>query len=131
MPVFLLLHSLLIFLTRLTVFLLAFNSKPKLRALKFNYAFNTFFSSMTNELYFQHRYDISVKPDKPKKIAQKAFAVVKQQYFPKSVIAFDQRKNCYTLAPLWKGPDERVSYDVSISQYRDSVSHKMTLNVII
>ncbi|OWR52773.1 argonaute 2, partial [Danaus plexippus plexippus] len=61
-----------------------------------------------------HRYDISVKPDKPKKIAQKAFAVVKQQYFPKSVIAFDQRKNCYTLAPLWKGPDERVSYDVEV-----------------
>ncbi|CAG9578939.1 unnamed protein product [Danaus chrysippus] len=62
-----------------------------------------------------HRYDISVKPDKPKKIAQKAFAVVKEKHFPKSVIAFDQRKNCYTLTPLWKGSDERVSYNVEVA----------------
>lgn len=47
-----------------------------------------------------HRYDVSFKPDRVKKLIPKAFALAKTLLFPKAFIAFDQMKNCYTLDPL-------------------------------
>uniref|UniRef100_A0A1E1W3W5 Uncharacterized protein n=1 Tax=Pectinophora gossypiella TaxID=13191 RepID=A0A1E1W3W5_PECGO len=47
-----------------------------------------------------HRYDVSFKPDRPKKMIPLAFKIAKQKNFPNHVIAFDQMKNCYALQPL-------------------------------
>ncbi|KAJ2950139.1 hypothetical protein O0L34_g11489 [Tuta absoluta] len=47
-----------------------------------------------------HRYDVSFKPDKPKKMIPRAFLAAKGKLYPKDIIAFDQMKNCYSLKPL-------------------------------
>ncbi|KAI5636178.1 piwi domain-containing protein [Phthorimaea operculella] len=47
-----------------------------------------------------HRYDVSFKPDKPKKMIPKAFIKAKERHYPREFIAFDQMKNCYSLKPL-------------------------------
>ncbi|KAL0831464.1 hypothetical protein ABMA28_002265 [Loxostege sticticalis] len=46
------------------------------------------------------RYDVSFKPDRPKKMLGKAFTLSKERHFPRTVTAFDQIKNCYSLTAL-------------------------------
>ncbi|KAJ8721372.1 hypothetical protein PYW07_002147 [Mythimna separata] len=46
------------------------------------------------------RYDVSFTPDRPKRMLPEVFAIVKNKFFPKELIAFDQMKNCYSLNPL-------------------------------
>ncbi|CAH0750232.1 unnamed protein product [Diatraea saccharalis] len=47
-----------------------------------------------------YRYDVSIKPDRPKKALPKAYAISKSRHFKNAVIAFDQMKNCYTVEKL-------------------------------
>nr|AHC98010.1 argonaute 2 [Spodoptera litura] len=47
-----------------------------------------------------YRYDVSVTPDKPKKMLPDVFLKVKNKFFANELIAFDQMKNCYSLNPL-------------------------------
>ncbi|XP_063625187.1 protein argonaute-2-like [Cydia splendana] len=52
-----------------------------------------------------HRYDVTYKPDKPKKMISPVFVAIKKKHFPRELIAFDQMKNCYCLKPLPKVSD--------------------------
>ncbi|XP_013179888.1 PREDICTED: protein argonaute-2-like [Papilio xuthus] len=47
-----------------------------------------------------HRYDVSFKPDRPKKMIPEAFLKAKSLQFKNHIIAFDQMKNCYSIQPL-------------------------------
>nr|XP_026484149.1 protein argonaute-2-like isoform X1 [Vanessa tameamea] len=61
-----------------------------------------------------YRYDVSIKPEKPKKLTPKAFMAVKKMKFPNHVVAFDQRKNCYSLTRLWNTSEERMNVNVEL-----------------
>ncbi|XP_053612672.1 protein argonaute-2-like isoform X2 [Plodia interpunctella] len=80
------------------------------------------------------RYDISFKPE-VKKLIPKAFEEVKKKHFPKSLVAFDQVKNCYTLKPLPGVPEtERFCTSVDIIDnngrtVKFEISFKFTGNV--
>ncbi|XP_045768424.1 protein argonaute-2-like isoform X2 [Maniola jurtina] len=78
-----------------------------------------------------NRYDVAIKPDRPKKFLPKVFAAAKAIKFPKQFIAFDQRKNCYSLTPLVKGNEERCTINVEVLDDNDAkmafeVSLKLT-----
>ncbi|CAK1540645.1 unnamed protein product [Leptosia nina] len=60
-----------------------------------------------------HRYDVAIKPDRPKKFMSKVFQAMKAKYYPKHIIAFDQMKNCYAVQALIKN-DERFCTEVDI-----------------
>nr|AVK59454.1 Argonaute 2-PEa [Spodoptera frugiperda] len=47
-----------------------------------------------------YRYDVSITPDKPKKMLPDVFLKVKNKFFANELIAFDQMKNCYSLNAL-------------------------------
>lgn len=70
-------------------------------------------------LYFfilQPRYDVSFTPDRPKKLIPLVFKKIKEKYFPREIIAFDQSKNCYSLRALPNVPkNDRLLITVSIS----------------
>ncbi|XP_012548543.1 argonaute 2 isoform X1 [Bombyx mori] len=61
-----------------------------------------------------YRYDVTFKPDKPKKFIAQVFKLVKSKEFPKEILAFDQTKNCYSLTPLPKITTERYGVKVVI-----------------
>ncbi|XP_050665105.1 protein argonaute-2-like isoform X2 [Leptidea sinapis] len=61
------------------------------------------------------RYDVSITPDRPKKMVPKVFDVVKAKFFPKNLIAFDQMKNCYSLRPLLKPTQDRLTTEVDLA----------------
>uniref|UniRef100_S4PXK7 Argonaute 2 n=1 Tax=Pararge aegeria TaxID=116150 RepID=S4PXK7_9NEOP len=67
-----------------------------------------------------NRYDVLISPDRPKKLLRKVFTQAKMLKFPKHVVAFDQRKNCYSLVPLWTSSDERCSIKVQILDDNDA-----------
>nr|XP_034826738.1 protein argonaute-2-like [Maniola hyperantus] len=78
-----------------------------------------------------NRYDVAIKPDRPKKFLPKVFAAAKAIKFPNQFIAFDQRKNCYALTPLVKPNEERCTINVEILDDNDAkmafeVSLKLT-----
>lgn len=75
-----------------------------------------------------YRYDVSIKPDRPKKFMPKSFAIVKETHFPKNIIAFDQRKNCYSIEQLWKSSDDRFFTTVEVT---DDNGGKMSFEVTI
>lgn len=65
--------------------------------------------------FLQSRYDVSFNPDRPKKMLPDIFQRVKDKFFPKELIAFDQMKNCYSLNPLKNVPSsDRFTTTVSI-----------------
>ncbi|XP_022113727.2 protein argonaute-2 [Pieris rapae] len=61
-----------------------------------------------------HRYDVAIKPDRPKKFMSRIFQAMKMKYYPKHIVAYDQMKNCYALKPLLKVTDERFETEVEI-----------------
>ncbi|XP_052739362.1 protein argonaute-2 [Bicyclus anynana] len=73
-----------------------------------------------------YRFDVTITPDRPKKLLPKVFTVAKGIKFPKQVISFDQRKNCYSLNPLWTTSDERCTVHVEILDDNDA---KMSFEV--
>ncbi|XP_059046428.1 protein argonaute-2-like [Achroia grisella] len=63
-----------------------------------------------------HRYDVTFRPDKVKKLIPKAFIMAKNLRFPKAIVAFDQMKNCYTLNPFSEVPEnERLIIKVEVT----------------
>ncbi|XP_045534448.1 protein argonaute-2-like [Papilio machaon] len=60
-----------------------------------------------------HRYDVSFKPDKPKKMIPQAFLKAKSLHFKNHVIAFDQMKNCYSIQPL-TGVTQTERYAINV-----------------
>ncbi|XP_063822718.1 protein argonaute-2-like [Ostrinia nubilalis] len=87
------------------------------------------------------RYDVSFKPDRPKKMLGKVFLVSKAQHFPNNEVAFDQIKNCYALTPL-KNVTAQDRYITNVTmldpngkEMKFEVSYKFTgivdLNTII
>nr|UYS55134.1 argonaute 2 [Diatraea saccharalis] len=46
------------------------------------------------------RYDVTIKPDRPKKALPKAYLISKNKHFRNAIMAFDQMKNCYTIDRL-------------------------------
>ncbi|CAH2108472.1 unnamed protein product [Euphydryas editha] len=75
-----------------------------------------------------YRYDVSIMPERPKKLLPKVFQNVKAKNFPKHIVAFDQRKNCYSSRPLWTTQDERLSSKVELL---DDNGSKMSFEVTI
>ncbi|KAI8422653.1 hypothetical protein MSG28_006425 [Choristoneura fumiferana] len=62
-----------------------------------------------------HRYDVSFKPDRPKKCIPQVFLLVKKKFFPKELIAFDQMKNCYAKNALPNVPmTDRFTTEVEL-----------------
>ncbi|CAH2076758.1 unnamed protein product, partial [Iphiclides podalirius] len=63
-----------------------------------------------------HRYDVSIKPDRPKKMIPQAFNLAKAQKFANYTIAFDQMKNCYCIQQLpGVNQSDRYAVDVEIT----------------
>lgn len=61
------------------------------------------------------RYDVSFTPDRPKKMLTQVFKLVKREYFPNEITAFDQVKNCYSLNPLPNFTQGRLNTSVEIN----------------
>lgn len=62
------------------------------------------------------RYDVSFQPDRPKKLIPLVFKKVKEKFYPKELLAFDQTKNCYSLRPLANvPPNERFNTSIEIT----------------
>ncbi|CAB3223249.1 unnamed protein product [Arctia plantaginis] len=78
------------------------------------------------------RYDVSFNPDRPKKLIPLVFKKVKEKYYPRELLAFDQTKNCYSLRPLQNVPqNERFNTVMEIEDsngrlIRFEVSFKST-----
>ncbi|KAL4705598.1 hypothetical protein ACJJTC_004475 [Scirpophaga incertulas] len=74
-----------------------------------------------------YRYDISFKPDRPKKFIPKAFYASKNMYFKNIDIAFDQKKNGYSLKKLPNVPEnDRFLTNV---EFEDDNNKKISFEV--
>lgn len=74
-----------------------------------------------------YRYDVTYKPDKPKKMISPVFITIRKKYFPKELIAFDQMKNCYCLKPL-PNVSDTDRYAIT-DEYIDGNGKKMPVEV--
>ncbi|KAH9628709.1 hypothetical protein HF086_003663 [Spodoptera exigua] len=74
-----------------------------------------------------YRYDVSVNPDRPKKMLPDVFMKVKNKFFANELIAFDQMKNCYSLNPL-KGITSSERFHATV-ELLDQNGKTMTFDV--
>ncbi|XP_041986961.1 protein argonaute-2-like isoform X2 [Aricia agestis] len=75
-----------------------------------------------------HRYDVNVKPDKPKKMMPKVFQQVKNKYFKDHTIAFDQTKNMFTLKLITRSVTDTLETGVEVL---DDNNAAMSFQVVI